>query len=268
MAEAPMFNDEAEFRREFETEQTPDEIEEFGLAEYLPGEDHFDNFVVENYNRIPEDAWATPFSQETGNGAVRDDPRVWLIFRQAHLMGFPTRQYYADYYYEQLDRDETLDYLTRLPPPSQAEIDDAFHQRQMDYIATLPVEPLDPINRYNSQTPEYVTAYDLGVTPSPQGEPPEYLPPLPVYTTPEYSPSNQPCRLNMCVNDAMPGSEFCSSCHGAKGRRRITRRSRKPHSRKPRRSRKPRSRTSRRSRKPHRSRRKGKSHKKKTRSKK
>ena len=267
MAEAPMFNDEAEFRREFETEQTPDEIEEFGLAEYLPGEDHFDNFVVENYNRIPEDAWATPFSQETGNGAVRDDPRVWLIFRQAHLMGFPTRQYYADYYYEQLDRDETLDYLTRLPPPSQAEIDDAFHQRQMDYISTLPVEPLDPINRYNSQTPEYVTAYDLGVTPSPLGEPPEYLPPLPVYTTPEYSPSNQPCRLNMCVNDAMPGSEFCSSCHGAKGRRRITRRStRKPHClrRKPRRSRKPH-----RSRKPRsRRRRKGKSHKKKTRSKK
>ena len=156
-----------------------------------------------------------------------------------------------------------------LVPQSQAEIDE-MHERQMDYISTLPVEPLDPINRYNSQTPEYVTAYDLGVTPSPLGEPPEYVTPPPVYKTPEFSPSNQPCRLNMCVNDAMPGSEFCSSCHGAKGRR-ITRRSaRKPHCsrRKPRRSRKPhRSRKPRRSRKRSRRRRKGKIHKKKTRSK-
>ena len=92
------------------------------------------------------------------------------------------------------------------PSPTQSEMDQ-MHQRQMDYIATLPAEPLEPINRYNSQ-----------------GPPPEYVTPPPVYTTPEFSPRNQPCRLNMCVNDAMPGSEFCSSCHGAKGRRRVTRR--------------------------------------------
>ena len=109
-----------------------------------------------------------------------------------------------------------------LVSPPQSEIEQ-MHERQMDYIATLPVAPLEPINRYNSQ-----------------GPPPEYVEPPPVYITPEFSPRNQPCRLNMCVNDAMPGSEFCSSCHGAKGRRRTRSRSRKQRSRKSRRLRKPR----------------------------
>ena len=266
-----MFNDEAEFRREFDEYPAAAGY----LLPYSPDTEFFDRFLAANYHRIPEDAWARGFGVR---GLSRTQaPGVWRILNSAYLLGID-RSYYATGepaagMFEW--NGESDDYTDDTPSPitgvlvhqSQAEIDDAFHQRQMDYIATFPVEPLDPINRYNSQTPEYVTAYDLGITPSPLGEPPEYLPPLPVYTTPEYSPSNQPCRLNMCVNDAMPGSEFCSSCHGAKGRRRITRRStRKPHClrRKPRRSRKPH-----RSRKPRsRRRRKGKSHKKKTRSKK
>ena len=127
-----------------------------------------------------------------------------------------------------IDYEDTPSPIPGAPaPPSQAEIDQR-HAEHMEYIATLPIEPVDPAPRYDSQVP------------------PEYVTPPPVYKTPEFSPNNQPCRLNMCVNDAMPGSEFCSSCHGAKGRkvRRSRRKSRrlrrKPrHSRrKPRRSRK------------------------------
>ena len=224
--EAPMFNDEAEFRREFDEASVPDLY--LGIDNpYSPDTEFFDRFLAANYHRIPEDAWARGFA---GPGISRTQPPgVWRILNSAYLLGID-RSYYATGVPAAgmfAWNGESDDYTDDTPSPitgvlvhqSQAEIDE-MHERQMDYISTLPVEPLDPINRYNSQTPEYVTAYDLGVTPSPLGEPPEYLPPLPVYTTPEYSPSNQPCRLNMCVNDAMPGSEFCSSCHGAKGRRR------------------------------------------------
>lgn len=117
-----------------------------------------------------------------------------------------------------------MDVLSHVPgapaPPSQAEIDQR-HAEHMEYIAALPIEPVDPAPRYDSQVP------------------PEYVTPPPVYKTPEFSPNNQPCRLNMCVNDAMPGSEFCSSCHGAKGRKpRRSRRKPRRSRRKPRHSRK------------------------------
>ena len=205
MAEAPMFNDEAEFRREFDEYPAAAGY----LLPYSPDTEFFDRFLAANYHRIPEDAWVTNYLGQRSLSRMQT-PGVWRILNSVYLLGIE-RSYYATgvpaagmFAWQHSDDYDTDD--TPTPPPTQAEIDDARHQRQMDYIATLPVAPVDPTPRYNSQTPEYVTAYDLGITPSPLGEPPEYLPPLPVYTTPEY------CETDVCPENAVWGQPHCQEC--------------------------------------------------------
>ena len=200
-----MFNDEAEFRREFDEYPAAAGY----LLPYSPDTEFFDRFLAANYHRIPEDAWVTNYLGQRSLSRMQT-PGVWRILNSVYLLGIE-RSYYATgvpaagmFAWQHSDDYDTDD--TPTPPPTQAEIDDARHQRQMDYIATLPVEPVDPTPRYNSQTPEYVTAYDLGVTPSPLGEPPEYLPPVPVYTTPEY------CETDVCPENAVWGQPHCQEC--------------------------------------------------------
>jgi hypothetical protein len=176
-------------------------------------------FLSNNYDRIPNIAWVTDYSGEEVLHGGPPPPHPfrfvlspyslgrWQILSDAHYDGY-TRAYYADLVVQEIPLNSTNwgSPAASPQPQSQAEIDDARHQRQMDYIATLPVEPVDPTPRYNSQTPEYVTAYDLGVTPSPLGEPPEYLPPVPVYTTPEY------CETDVCPENAVWGQPHCQEC--------------------------------------------------------
>ena len=225
MAEAPMFINEEEFRREWEESHdlelpillVSDSGSPMFPLEYRPGDPHFDMFLSNNYDRIPNIAWVTDYSGEEvlhGGPPAQQRPDFvlspyslgrWQILSDAHYDGY-TRAYYADLVVQEIPLNSTNWGSHASPqPPTQAE-DDARHQRQMDYIATLPVEPVDPTPRYNSQTPEYVTAYDLGVTPSPLGEPPEYLPPVPVYTTPEY------CETDVCPENAVWGQPHCQEC--------------------------------------------------------
>ena len=117
MAEArPMFRNEAEFRMTFDVEHSGSEGDNWGDLDeaYREGNPRFDYFVIDNYDRIPDDAWATDYSREGGNGNERHvhDPRVWPILRQAHNSArLRSRMYYADEYYDMLTPPEYQHHL-------------------------------------------------------------------------------------------------------------------------------------------------------------